>query len=294
MSLYNQVFQGESFSEQDYFEAVRYVLGPEYSNLGENELENVLLSRVDQMSENEAENFWSSLGNVARNLGSGVLRGVSALAPMAGTAIGTYFGSPQIGGAIGGLVSNLAGSGANALSNYNQQGQQAPPRRHVPQQNQHYHQRQPQQQFRQQQPSQFGQIVNDTGQYLANVGRAVLPTINQYVQDNPVQLNPRARQDIGRVQNLYGQLGSIINNPQFQAGQAQQSLGAASPNAPIESHSFAELIENVNYLTENILYEYYNGGFIPTEDYFVTDYGQFVGSNAPSRINRVQTSIASL
>jgi hypothetical protein len=288
MSLYHEVFQGESFSEQDYFEAVRYVLGPEYSNLGESELENILLSRVDQMSESEAEGFWSSLGNVASSIGSGVLRGVSAIAPIAGTAIGTYFGAPQIGGALGGLVSNLAGSGATALSNYNQQNQQrqqAPPRRYAPQQ--------PQRQY-QNPPSQFRQTFNNTGRYLANAGRAALPAINQYIQDNPVQLNPQARQDIGRVQNLYGQLGGIINNPQFQAGQAQQSLGTASPNAPIESHSFAELIENVNYLTENILYEYYNGGFIPSEDYFVNDYGQFVGSNSPSRINRVQTSIASL
>ena len=292
MSLYHEVFQGESFSEQNYFEAVRYVLGPEYSNLGESELENVLLSRVDQMSESEAEGFWSSLGNVASSIGSGVLRAVSAAAPIVGTAVGTYFGAPQIGGAVGGLVSNLAGSGATALSNYNQQNQQRqqqspPQRRYAPQQQQ----QQPQYQNP---PSQFRQTFNNTGRYLANAGRAALPAINQYIQDNPVQLNPQARQDIGRVQNLYGQLGGIINNPQFQAGQAQQSLGTASPNAPIESHSFAELIENVNYLTENILYEYYNGGFIPSEDYFVNDYGQFVGSNAPSRINRVQTSIASL
>ena len=97
MSLYHEVFQGESFSEDNYFEAVRYVLGPEYSNLNENELEDVLLSRVDQMSESEAEGFWSSLGNVASSIGSGVLRGVSAVAPIAGTAIGTYFGAPQIG-----------------------------------------------------------------------------------------------------------------------------------------------------------------------------------------------------
>ncbi|MEM0577620.1 hypothetical protein [Flavobacterium polysaccharolyticum] len=292
MSLYHEVFQGESFSEQDYFEAVRYVLGPEYSNLGESELENVLLSRVDQMSESEAEGFWSSLGNVASSIGSGVLRGVSTIAPMAGTAIGTYFGAPQIGGALGGLVSNLAGSGATALSNYNQQNQQNQQRQQQPQPQRRYSP--PPQRQHQNPPSQFRQTVNNTGRYLANAGRAALPAINQYIQDNPVQLNPQARQDIGRIQNLYGQLGGIINNPQFQAGQAQQSLGTASPNAPIESHSFAELIENVNYLTENILYEYYNGGFIPSEDYFVNEYGQLVGSNGPSRINRVQTSIASL
>jgi hypothetical protein len=89
-------------------------------------------------------------------------------------------------------------------------------------------------------------------------------------------------------------LGGVINNPQFQAGQVQQSLGTASPNAPIESHSFAELIETVNYLTENILYEYYNGGLIPTEDYYVDQYGQFVGSNTPNRINRIENSISCL
>jgi hypothetical protein len=284
MSLYHEVFQGESFSEDNYFEAVRYVLGPEYSNLSESELEDVLLSRVDRMSESEAEGFWSSLGNVASSIGSGVLRGVSAAAPLVGTAVGAYFGAPQIGGAVGGLVSNLAGAGSAALDNSRQQQQQrpAPQRRYAP----------PQQ--HRQAPSPVRQAWGNTTRYLADAGRAALPAIQQYVQDNPVQLRPQAAQDIGRVQGLYNQLGGIINNPQFQAGQAQQSLGTASPNSPIESHSFAELIENVNYLTENILYEYYNGGLIPTEDYYIDQYGQFVGTNTPNRINRLENSIASL
>jgi hypothetical protein len=286
MSLYHEVFQGESFSEDNYFEAVRYVLGPEYSNLSENELEDVLLSRVDQMSESEAEGFWSSLGNVASSIGSGVLRGVSAVAPIVGTAVGTYFGAPQIGGAVGGLVSNLAGAGSAALDNSRQQQRrQAPPQQQ---------RRQAPQQQRRQAPSPVRQAWGNTTRYLADAGRAALPAIQQYVQDNPVQLRPQAAQDIGRVQGLYNQLGGVINNPQFQAGQAQQSLGTASPNAPIESHSFAELIETVNYLTENILYEYYNGGLIPTEDYFIDQYGQFVGTNTPNRINRIENSIASL
>jgi len=290
MSLYHEVFQGESFSEDNYFEAVRYVLGPEYANLNESELEDVLLSRVDQMSESEAEGFWSSLGNVASSIGSGVLRGVAAVAPIAGTAIGTYFGAPQIGGALGGLVSNLAGAGSAALDNSRQPQPQQ--RRPIPQQqrrpaNNNNYRRRPA-------PSQVGQAWNNTTRYLADAGRAAIPAIQQYVQDNPVQLRPQAAQDIGRVQSLYNQLGGVINNPQFQAGQAQQSLGTASPNSPIESHSFAELIESVNYLTENILYEYYNGGLIPTEDYYVDQYGQFVGTNTPNRINRLENSIASL
>lgn len=284
MSLYHEVFAGESFSEDNYFEAVRYVLGPEYANLNESELEDVLLSRVDQMSESEAEGFWSSLGNVASSIGSGVLRGVSAVAPIVGTAVGTYFGAPQIGGAVGGLVSNLAGAGSAALDNSRQQQRRQGP----PQQ-----QRRPANTNRRRQAP-LGQAWGNTTRYLADAGRAALPAIQQYVQDNPVQLRPQAAQDIGRVQGLYNQLGGVINNPQFQAGQAQQSLGTASPNAPIESHSFAELIETVNYLTENILYEYYNGGLIPTEDYYVDQYGQFVGSNTPNRINRIENSIASL
>lgn len=289
MSLYHEVFQGESFSEDNYFEAVRYVLGPEYANLNESELEDVLLSRVDQMSESEAEGFWSSLGNVASSIGSGVLRGVAAVAPIAGTAIGTYFGAPQIGGALGGLVSNLAGAGSTALDNSRQPQQQrrpAPQQQRRPANNNNYRRRPA--------PSQAGQAWSNTTRYLADAGRAAIPAIQQYVQDNPVQLRPQAAQDISRVQGLYNQLGGIINNPQFQAGQAQQSLGTASPNSPIESHSFAELIESVNYLTENILYEYYNGGLIPTEDYYVDQYGQFVGTNTPNRINRLENSIASL
>lgn len=288
MSLYHEVFQGESFSEDNYFEAVRYVLGPEYANLNESELEDVLLSRVDQMSESEAEGFWSSLGNVASSIGSGVLRGVAAVAPIAGTAIGTYFGAPQIGGAVGGLVSNLAGAGSAALDNSRQQQRRpAPPQQQRRPANNNNYRRRPA-------PSPVGQAWNNTTRYLADAGRAAIPAIQQYVQDNPVQLRPQAAQDIGRVQSLYNQLGGVINNPQFQAGQAQQSLGTASPNSPIESHSFAELIESVNYLTENILYEYYNGGLIPTEDYYVDQYGQFVGTNTPNRINRLENSIASL
>jgi len=239
------------------------------------------------MSESEAEGFWSSLGNVASSIGSGVLRGVSAIAPIAGTAVGAYFGAPQIGGAVGGLVSNLAGSASTALDNSRQpQRRQSPPQQNRRPANNNNRRRQA--------PSPVGQAWSNTTRYLADAGRAALPAIQQYVQDNPVQLRPQAAQDIGRVQGLYNQLGGVINNPQFQAGQAQQSLGTASPNSPIESHSFAELIESVNYLTENILYEYYNGGLIPTEDYYIDQYGQFVGTNTPNRINRLENSIASL
>lgn len=288
MSLYHEIYQGESFSENDYFEAVRYVLGPEYNGLSEEELENELLSRVDLMSESEAEGFWSSLGNVAKNVGSGVLRGVSAIAPIAGTAVGAYFGAPQIGGAVGGLVSNLAGSASTALSNVNipNSTPRSQPRRVIRRPTQPQRQNQGNQQLR--------QTWKNTTNYLANAGRAVLPAVQQYVQDNPVQLNPQASRDISRVQGLYNQLGGIINNPQFQAGQAQQSIGTASPNAPIESHSFAELVESLNYLTENILYEYYNDGLIPTEDYYVDDYGQFIASYTPERVNRLESVIATI
>lgn len=288
MSLYHEIYQGESFSENDYFEAVRYVLGPEYNGLSEEELENELLSRVDLMSESEAEGFWSSLGNVAKNVGSGVLRGVSAIAPIAGTAVGAYFGAPQIGGAVGGLVSNLAGSASTALSNVKIPN--STPRRQS--RRTIYRPTPPQRQNQGNQ--QLRQTWRNTTNYLANAGRAVLPAVQQYVQDNPVQLNPQASRDISRVQGLYNQLGGIINNPQFQAGQAQQSIGSASPNAPIESHSFAELVESLNYLTENILYEYYNDGLIPTEDYYVDDYGQFIASYTPERVNRLENVIASI
>ena len=289
MSLYHEIYQGESFTEDDYFEAVRYVLGPEYDGLNENELEYELLSRVDQMSESEAEGFWSSLGNVAKNVGSGILRGVSAIAPIAGTAVGAYFGAPQIGGAVGGLVGNLAGSASSALSNVNIPN--STPRRQP--RRQHYGR--PTQNRRQNQSNrQLRQTLDNTANYLVNAGRAVLPAVQQYVQDNPVTLNPQVARDVNRVQGLYNQLGGIINNPQFQAGQAQQSIGTASPNAPIESHSFAEIVESLNYLTENILYEYYNDGIIPTEDYYVDDYGQFIASYSPERVNRLENVIATI
>lgn len=289
MSLYHEIYQGESFTEDDYFEAVRYVLGPEYDGLNETELEYELLSRVDQMSESEAEGFWSSLGNVAKNVGSGILRGVSAIAPIAGTAVGAYFGAPQIGGAVGGLVGNLAGSASSALSNVNIPN--STPRRQP--RRQHYGR--PTQNRRQNQSNrQLRQTLDNTANYLVNAGRAVLPAVQQYVQDNPVTLNPQVARDVNRVQGLYNQLGGIINNPQFQAGQVQQSIGTASPNAPIESHSFAEIVESLNYLTENILYEYYNDGIIPTEDYYVDDYGQFIASYSPERVNRLENVIATI
>lgn len=285
MSLYSQIYQGESFSESDYFEAVRYVLGSEYTHLGEDELEDVLLSHVEQMSESEAESFWSNLGNVARSVGSGVLKGVSAIAPIAGTAVGAIYGMPQIGGAVGGLVGNLAGTAGNALGNSRISQNRTVNRRPVPR---------PQSRPNSAANSQLRQTWNDTRNYLTNAGKAALPAIQQYVQNNPVQLNQQTQQGVKRIQDLYNQLGGVINNPQFQAGQAQQSLGVASPNAPIESHSFSELIESINYLTENILYEYYNEGFLPEEDYFIDDYGQFIGANSNERINRLEDVLATI
>lgn len=320
MSLYQQVFQGESFTEQNYFEAVRYVLGPEYESYPEDLLENELISRVNQMSESEAENFWSSLGNVAKNIGSGLLSGVSALAPIAGSVIGGVYGMPQVGSVVGGLVGNLAGAAGGALSNVNIPNE---PRRNPPPPRRNIRQHQPQRRFQpnqnagfQPQPNQnpgfqqnqngrfqpnqnggnqdLGQTLQNTANYLVNAGRAVLPAVQQYVQDNPVPLSPQTQQNVNTMQNLYNQLGGIINNPQFQAGQAQQSLGTASPNAPIESVSYAELVESLNYLTENILYEYYNEGYLPTEDYYINEYGQLNGSYSPQHVNRLHSILTTV
>jgi hypothetical protein len=118
MSLYHQVYNGEHFSEQHFYEAVQYVLGPESYGYDQEQLENAILDRVDEMGESDAENFWKSLGKVARNVAAGSLKLAAVAAPIAGKIIGG-----PIGGAIGKAGANLAGMAANAIQAGPQGGQ---------------------------------------------------------------------------------------------------------------------------------------------------------------------------
>jgi hypothetical protein len=277
MSLYHQIYQGESFSEQDFIEAVRYVLGEDFYDAPVEVLESEIISRTELLSESEAENFWRSIGNVAKTVGSGILRGAAAVAPIAGTVLGAKFGVPQLGAAAGNMVSNLANAGSNAL----RQSVRPIPRPVY---------RRPVRAARRGNPE-LQNAWRDTTRFVAGAGRAVLPALNQYAQDNPIALNQHSQNDISRMQKLYQQLGNILNSPELQVGQAQQSIGASSPNAPIENHSYTDLIESINYLTENILYEYYNEGFIPQEDYFAEENGQFVRLYQPGTLERLENLV---
>lgn len=261
MNLYSQLYPNESFSEQDFYEAVRYVLGDNAQYFTQEQLENALLDRVDMLSEDEAENLWKSLGNIARNVGQGVLKVASVAAPIAGMAVGTAIGGPagaQIGSMVGNLAGNLAGAGSDALA------------------------RKPaaKQKLRQV----WQQTKGVVGDVAKQVGQQAVSTVQQYAANNPVQLTPQVSQNIGAAQGILAQLTALFQNPQLLASMAQQTLGTASPNAPTdEGYSFAEMIESLHYLTEDLLTEYYENGILPNQDYTYDRYGRLIPLN-PSRL----------
>jgi hypothetical protein len=256
MSLYHQVYNGESFSEQDFYGAVRYVLGPESYHYNQEQLENAILDRVDVLGESDAENFWRNLGKVARNVGTGALKVVSVAAPVAGNIIGG-----PIGGAIGKLGGNLAGAAASAIQG-NPQGRQ-----------------------------QLQQAWQQTRQMGQGLVQQVAPVVQQYVADNPVAVNQPAAQNAAGMQDLLSQLMGLMNNPQLQAALAQQSVGAVPANRPTESHSFTEMVESLYSLSGDLLKEYYEGGLIDTESYAYDRYGQLVPLDN-YRVARLTESIA--
>ncbi|ULC59437.1 hypothetical protein MBM09_00305 [Flaviramulus sp. BrNp1-15] len=287
MNLYQEIYHGESFQEEDFYDAARYAFHQELAEASSEEIDKYLAERVNGMTAEEAESFWSSLGNIAKKVGSGALKVASVAAPIAGTAIGAAYGMPQLGGMAGGLVGNLAGAGAGALDKVpdfksRRRRRRRPSRRRG---------------GRTRSNAQLRQTWGQTKQALGGLGRAALRGANRYAKNNPVTPTNRPTGPIlGKSSSAV--LSNVVNNPQFQAllfGRANAPQGEIyHENINENDFDYLDMVEAINYLTEDIIAEYYEDDLLDDDTYSIDEYGELVVNYPEDRIERVESYIEEL
>lgn len=276
MSLYQEVYQGESFTEEDFYNAARYVYQPQIGESTAEEIDDFLIGKVSTMTPEQAEGFWSSLGNVAKKVGSGALKVVSKAAPIVGTAVGTLYGVPSLGGMVGGLAGNLAGAGATALDkmpNFQDKPVRRVPRRRKPNRRKPY-------------TRDLNRTWNQTKRTLGRVGKHALHAANDYAAQHPVQPYRRGSNE--------SVLTEFFNDPVFEAALIRNGFSEGLPGQLTENdYDFINKVEAVYYLTEGILTEYYENDLLNDEEYFVDEYGELVANYPEDRISRIESYIES-
>jgi hypothetical protein len=96
-------FADSSIESEEYFDAIREILAPEYQILANDEIDNLLAENLEGLSFEEIEGILSGIGKILGQAASTVL-------PIAGTAVGTIYGGPA-GGALGGAFGGAVGKG---------------------------------------------------------------------------------------------------------------------------------------------------------------------------------------
>lgn len=272
MSLYQEVYHGESFSEADFYEAVRYIFQPEVGEATTEEIDSFLIETVSQMTPEEIESFWGKIGNFAKKVGSGALNIVSKAAPVVGTAVGAAYGVPQLGRMVGGLAGNLAGAGAKALDRVPDFRTQPRRRRRTSP-------------SRSNRNPELTRAWNQTRNTLGRVGRHALHAANDYAARNPVRR-------YGARENSSEVLSEMINNPIFEAALLRNTYAETnSENISVNDFNFLETVEAINYLTEGIISEYYDKGLVEDDEYFVDEYGELVVNYPEERVERIESFI---
>lgn len=285
MNLYQEIYHGESFQEEDFYDAARYAFHQELSEAAPEEIDRYLIERVSGMTAEEAEGFWSSLGNIAKKIGSGALKVASVAAPIAGTAIGAAYGMPQLGSMAGGLVGNLAGAGAGALDK-------------VPDfKSRRRRRRRRSRRRRSQVNPALRNTWRQTKQTLRGVGQAALQGANRYAAKHPVTPTNRPTGPIFNKSSAKT-LSTVVNNPQFQAllfGRANSRKENIYPEDITENDfDYLEMIEAINYLTEDIIAEYYEDDLLDDDSYSLDEEGELVVNYPEERVERVESYLEEL
>lgn len=96
-------FADTSIESEDYFDAVREILAPEFQDLSNDQIDHIVAENFEGMNPEEIDGFLSGIGKVLGQAASTVL-------PIAGTAVGTMYGGPA-GGALGGALAGAVGKG---------------------------------------------------------------------------------------------------------------------------------------------------------------------------------------
>lgn len=103
-----------ALSEDEYYDALLYLLGDAYPDLSEEELEDMLDDMLDRLPERDAENVMESVEKIAKKIGAGALKFTAdnpELVKTITSATGAMIGGP-IGSKIGGEVGKFAAQSA--------------------------------------------------------------------------------------------------------------------------------------------------------------------------------------
>lgn len=275
MNLYQEIYHGESFGEEDFYDAARYVFNQELSESSAEEIDKFLVECVEDMTAEEAESFWKKLGNVAKKIGSGALKVASVAAPIVGTAFG------PLGTMAGGLAGNLAGAGAKALDRVPDFKINRRRRRRGG--------------LRRRRNPELRQAWNQTKHAARGIGKAALRGATRYAANNPVKAMHRATGPI-LGNNSSKILSSVLNNPRFQSLLFSKSSGENFADNYYEDlnesdYNYIEMIEAINYLSEDIIAEYYENDLLDDNQYFIDDHGELVVNYPEERVERMESFI---
>jgi hypothetical protein len=87
----------DRLTEDDYYDALIFMLGDIYPDMSEDELEATLEKLINHLPEDYSETSMNTVGNVAKNIGTGTLKFLAdnpEITQIAGAAIGGYIGGP--------------------------------------------------------------------------------------------------------------------------------------------------------------------------------------------------------
>ena len=104
MTPHSGLWQDQIHGEE-YHEAIREILAPQYQNATPEEIDNFLAESIEGMTEEEIEGFLSGIKSLVTQVAPAVL-------PLAGTVVGSIYGGPPggaAGGAVGGMLGNMIG-----------------------------------------------------------------------------------------------------------------------------------------------------------------------------------------
>lgn len=104
----------DAMTEDDYYDALYYMLGDVYPRLSDEELEDLVEDILDTVSPQCAEGFMNTVSNVGKNLGSGALKVAKnnpQLVKYGATALGAFAGpaGAKAGNKLGNYAANKLG-----------------------------------------------------------------------------------------------------------------------------------------------------------------------------------------
>src|SRR5687768_12516092 len=99
----------EQLTEDEYYDALYYVLGDIFPQLSDTELEKILERMLERLPAPYAEGILDTVGNIGKKIGTGALKFAAdnpALVQAAATSAGAVVGGP-VGAKLGSNVGNL-------------------------------------------------------------------------------------------------------------------------------------------------------------------------------------------